>query len=275
MAERGGFEPPKPVKVYSLSKRAHSTTMRPLHHENTRNVELGKCRKIWLRYALNGPTIVPLNMIDCRVATWPNFTYSKYMNEEKTLEKTNLFGPPILKALEFAALAHHGQVRKGVREVPYISHPAAVGLILARAGMSSAVVMAGVLHDTVEDTEATEEDIRTEFGEEVAGLVAEVTLDARLPHDEQKKKYLDHIRGASIDAKAISAADKIANLTNVILMHEMGEAVMESVLRRGVEINLAIARARVEAVCENFDHPLAQELQQVLRRYEDVCAQYV
>ena len=52
-------------------------------------------------------------MIDCRVATWPNFTYSKYMNEEKTLEKTNLFGPPILKALEFAALAHHGQVRKG------------------------------------------------------------------------------------------------------------------------------------------------------------------
>lgn len=191
------------------------------------------------------------------------------------LEKTNLFGPPILKALEFAALAHHGQVRKGVREVPYVSHPAAVGLILARAGMSDAVVIAGVLHDTVEDTSATEADIQSEFGEEVAGLVADVTLDTSLPHDEQKKKYLAHIRTASVEAKAISAADKIANLTNVILMHEMGEAVMESVLRRGVGVNLAIARARVEAVCENFNHPLAQELQQVLSKYEEVCAQYV
>lgn len=190
------------------------------------------------------------------------------------LEKTNFFGPPILKALEFAALAHHGQVRKGVREVPYISHPAAVGLILARAGMSDAVVIAGVLHDTVEDTYVTEVAIRAEFGEVVAGLVAEVTLDATLPHDEQKKKYLDHIRVASVDAKAISAADKIANLTNVILMHEMGEAVMESVLRRGAEINLAIARARVEAVCTNFNHPLAHELQQVLSKYEEVCVNY-
>lgn len=190
------------------------------------------------------------------------------------LEKTNLFGPPILKALEFAALAHHGQVRKGVREVPYISHPAAVGLILARAGMSTAVVMAGVLHDTVEDTQVTEEDIRNEFGAEVAGLVAEVTLDSSLPHEEQKVKYLAHIRTASVEAKAISAADKIANLTNVILMHEMGEAVMDSVLRRGVAINLAIARARVEAVCADFDHPLARELQQVLRKYEEVCAHY-
>lgn len=191
------------------------------------------------------------------------------------LEKTNLFGPPLLKALEFAALAHHGQVRKGMREVPYVSHPAAVGLILARAGMSDVVVMAGVLHDTVEDTSATDADIQSEFGKEVAGLVAEVTLDASLPHEEQKKKYLEHIRTASVEAKAISAADKIANLTNVILMHEMGEAVMDSVLRRGVEVNLAIARARVEAVCANFDHPLAYELQQVLSKYEEVCALYI
>lgn len=197
------------------------------------------------------------------------------MSEEKILEKTNLFGPPILKALEFAALAHHGQVRKGVREVPYVSHPAAVGLILARAGMSDAVVMAGVLHDTVEDTSATEANISAEFGEEVAGLVAQVTLDASLAYDEQKKKYLDHIRVASVEAKAISAADKIANMTNVILMHEMGEAVMESVLRRGVEANLVIARARVEAVCANFNHPLAYELRQVLRKYEEVCALYM
>lgn len=197
------------------------------------------------------------------------------MSEEKFLENNNLFGPPILKALEFAALAHHGQVRKGVREVPYISHPAAVGLILARVGMSDAVIMAGVLHDTIEDTYATEKDIEREFGPEVAGLVVEVTLDPGLPYAEQKQKYLDHIRSASIEAKAISAADKIANLTNVILMHEMGEAIMESVLRRGVEANLAMARARVDAVCANFTHPLALELRQVLGKYEEVCAHYV
>lgn len=197
------------------------------------------------------------------------------MSVSNIVQKSNLFGPPILKALEFAALAHHGQVRKGVREVPYISHPAAVGLILARVGMHDAVIMAGVLHDTVEDTYATEADIRVEFGDEVASLVGEVTLDTSLPHDEQKKKYLDHIRQASVAAKAISAADKIANMTDVILMHEMGEMVVDSVLRRGAEVNLVSARARVEAVCFNFDHPLAQELRTVLQKYEQVCSTYV
>ena len=76
----------------------------------------------------------------------------------------------IEEAIEVAAEAHQGQYRKGTR-TPYITHPYAVGLILMEAGCSEAVIVAGILHDTVEDTELTLGFIQEHFGEYVAGIV--------------------------------------------------------------------------------------------------------
>lgn len=73
-------------------------------------------------------------------------------------------------AIEFAAKAHGEQKRKGT-DIPYISHPFAVGMILQQAKCEEDVVMAGILHDTLEDTETTEDDIRSLFGEKVLALV--------------------------------------------------------------------------------------------------------
>jgi (p)ppGpp synthase/HD superfamily hydrolase len=74
------------------------------------------------------------------------------------------------RAIEFAAKAHRHQVRKGT-DTPYITHPYAIGLMLTRAGFDPEVVAAGLLHDTVEDTDVTPEDILEEFGERVASIV--------------------------------------------------------------------------------------------------------
>ena len=74
------------------------------------------------------------------------------------------------KALQIASIAHEGQYRKNTK-IPYIAHPVAVGMILQKAGYSEEMVAAGILHDTVEDTDITMEDIEREFGLEVARIV--------------------------------------------------------------------------------------------------------
>jgi hypothetical protein len=117
----------------------------------------------------------------------------------------------IIKALEFASIAHRNQARVGPDKVPYISHPAAVGMVLWKAGFTDEVVMAGILHDVIEDTDYTYDDIQREFGKQIADWVAEVSEDAALPHDEKKEQYLTQLAAASMEAKAVSAADLLAN----------------------------------------------------------------
>ena len=76
----------------------------------------------------------------------------------------------LLDAIEFASLAHKDQVRKG-EPIPYVSHPFAVGLILLNTGYSEDVVIAGILHDVVEDTKFSSKDIEEKFGLKISELV--------------------------------------------------------------------------------------------------------
>lgn len=123
------------------------------------------------------------------------------------------------RALDLAAVWHHGQRRKypGI-EVPYLSHPAGVALILARHGFDPAVVVAGVLHDVVEDTYATLEDVRQEFGDDVAALVQHVSEpDKSLSWEERKRRYEEHFGVKPWRAQAITLADKIDNLSSILV----------------------------------------------------------
>ena len=97
----------------------------------------------------------------------------------------------IHEAIIFAALAHEGQKRKGT-DVPYIVHPFEVAQILTKAGASESVICAGLLHDTVEDTEVTLEEIRQKFGGEVAGMVSVMTEDKSLSWEERKQKAVEN-----------------------------------------------------------------------------------
>jgi guanosine-3',5'-bis(diphosphate) 3'-pyrophosphohydrolase len=124
----------------------------------------------------------------------------------------------IFKALEFAARKHRDQRRKDLDASPYINHPISlVNLLWNTGGVSDpAVVMAALLHDTVEDTETTFAELRQEFGEAVEQLVREVTDDKSLPKPERKQRQVEHAAHLSQQAKWIKLADKISNLRDII-----------------------------------------------------------
>jgi guanosine-3',5'-bis(diphosphate) 3'-pyrophosphohydrolase len=126
------------------------------------------------------------------------------------------------KALRLASLGHRDQVRKG-SGIPYIEHPMAVAMVLDRAGFGEDVVIAGLLHDLVEDTEVTLEQVRESFGESIAAMVgscSEEKLDAegrKRPWIDRKRDHLRDLVGASESVKGIILADKLHNLISIRL----------------------------------------------------------
>ena len=125
----------------------------------------------------------------------------------------------ILKAVEFAAEKHRNQRRKGVEASPYINHPIQVAELIARVGEVDdvEVLIAAVLHDTVEDTETTFEELEQKFGSIVRDLVAEVSDDKTLPKAERKRLQVEHAQHMSVRAKLIKIADKACNVRDVAL----------------------------------------------------------
>jgi GTP diphosphokinase / guanosine-3',5'-bis(diphosphate) 3'-diphosphatase len=123
----------------------------------------------------------------------------------------------LLQAASFAAKKHRSQKRKGSDGEPYINHPLEVANLLANVGKIDdyEILIAAILHDTVEDTETTAEEIAKLFGETVSGYVMEVTDDKSLPKSERKLKQIEHAPHLSNGAKQIKLADKISNITDV------------------------------------------------------------
>ena len=118
------------------------------------------------------------------------------------------------KAVMFATKAHVGQTRKG-NNIPYIYHPMEVLQILTEMDCDEDVKIAGVLHDTVEDTDTTIEDIKSEFGDNVASLVGGHTEDKSKTWVERKSEDLNSLRKGSIGLKAIVFADKLSNILSL------------------------------------------------------------
>lgn len=138
----------------------------------------------------------------------------------------------IEKASLFATKAHEGQKRK-CTGVPYIVHPIRVATILMEAGMPPFVIAAGFNHDTVEDTHVTIEDIRLEFGDEVADLVAFNTEDKEKSWLERKMHTIEQLKTGTLHQKALVVADKYANLLELIEGYEtLGESIWDFFKRR-------------------------------------------
>ncbi|HET7199035.1 MAG TPA: HD domain-containing protein [Burkholderiales bacterium] len=123
----------------------------------------------------------------------------------------------LLKALAFSAHKHRDQRRKDAEASPYINHPIALADVLVNeAGVSDVeVICAALLHDTVEDTATTHEELLDAFGTRVARIVAEVTDDKRLPKAERKRLQVEHAPHLSREAKLVKLADKLCNLRDV------------------------------------------------------------
>lgn len=123
----------------------------------------------------------------------------------------------VLRAASFAAHKHRSQKRKGADGLPYITHPLDVASELAGTGgvTDVTILVAALLHDTVEDTGTSPEELEKEFGRGVRLLVAEVSDDKSLPKDERKRLQIEHAASASAAAKQIKLGDKICNVRDV------------------------------------------------------------
>ncbi len=140
------------------------------------------------------------------------------------------------KAVVFAARAHDGQTRKG-DGAPYITHPFTVAVILADQGCSEETVIAGLLHDTVEDTTVTLEDIRREFGDGVAHIVDICSEpDKNLQWEERKRHTIQIVKAAPANAKYVVCADKLHNLRSLVSAHQrLGDDVWQRFSRGYIE----------------------------------------
>lgn len=124
----------------------------------------------------------------------------------------------ILNAAKFAAWKHKKQKRKDAEGTPYINHPLEVADMLTRVGRVNdpEVLAAALLHDTIEDTQTSPEEIRTAFGDRVLSLVQECTDDKSLPKEERKRLQVVNAPHKSDEAKLIKIADKISNLRDIV-----------------------------------------------------------
>lgn len=123
----------------------------------------------------------------------------------------------LIAAIAFAADKHRNQRRKDAEASPYINHPIALANVLANeSGIEDEhVLVTAILHDTIEDTETTEQELVSTFGQEVANIVLEVTDDKSLPKSERKRLQMEHAAHISSRAQLIKLADKICNLRDI------------------------------------------------------------
>jgi len=175
------------------------------------------------------------------------------------------FSPQILAALKFAAAAHKNQSR--LDKTPYISHPAGVGMILFKAGYAQDVVIAGILHDVIEDTQFGYQDIARQFGKAAADLVLDVSEDNHLPVGERKQKYLAHLAKACSEAKAISAADLMTNRMDMLFQLPQGTDHWQQPDKKNL-VPVLIQRDldRLAIIKQGTNIPFIHELENVLQQ---------
>ncbi len=131
------------------------------------------------------------------------------------------------KAICFAVDRHTGQLRKGTTR-PYITHPLETMTILSSMNADTNLLIAGVLHDVLEDTDTTEEEITELFGQDVASLVLAHTEDKTRSWEERKLTAIEDLKNASLRVKALVMADKVSNLRSMYADHKrVGEQLWE------------------------------------------------
>ncbi len=124
----------------------------------------------------------------------------------------------ILSAAHYAAQKHATQKRKGAAAEPYLNHLVEVAYLVSTAlsEPDTNLVVAALLHDTIEDTGVTAAELLELFGQDVAALVLELTDDKSLPKEERKRLQIEHAPKLSVRAQTIKLADKISNLRSIL-----------------------------------------------------------
>lgn len=171
-------------------------------------------------------------------------------------------------AIERSSILHNGQYRKD-EKTPFIAHPFSVGFLLAKYTDDEDIIIAGFLHDVLEDVDSySREDMKREFGERITNLVLGVTHDNNLGWKERTDKYLEKLQ-ENKDFIMISCADKVHNINSSIEgFEEMGEGFWNSFYAEKEDYHwfynsvLAIAK-------EKLDNPIVLELEDIIKKSEN------
>lgn len=136
--------------------------------------------------------------------------------DKRTMQAPNSY---LKKAIEFSLQVHKNQTRKG-NGMPYITHPFTVGMMLARAGAPEEIIAAGMLHDTIEDSEpeskVSREMLEQDFGPRVAEIVTNLSEDKSLPWHERKRQAREELQHLDHDTLLVKSADAISNVNDLI-----------------------------------------------------------
>lgn len=176
----------------------------------------------------------------------------------------------IERATSFAADKHKSQYRKE-GGLLYISHLVVVALILKKYDFSDKVIAAGLLHDTLEDTETTEKEIIENFGQEILDIILQVSNDDTLDWKSKKMKYIDTVRLANSDCKAIALADKIHNMQSLLFNLQETEAKENfwNKFNSPKEDKLWFEQTCLKMFKETFEHPMVLEYENLVKELEE------
>ncbi len=140
----------------------------------------------------------------------------KYIQKNQNKEENLVITPKFNEAFAFAVQKHGSQVRKSTT-IPYIVHLYEVVQILKAEHAPEDVLIAGILHDTVEDTNTTLDEIAELFGEEIAEIIAVESEVKSLPYIQRKALHMAEVAASSRKAKMVNCADKLSNLRSIYL----------------------------------------------------------
>lgn len=191
------------------------------------------------------------------------------MSPAERIEAAAQRSPLVKAALEKARAAHAGQVRNGSGGMPYVEHPMAVAARLDEHGYGEEVLAAALLHDVVEDSGTSLDEIRAEFGENVAGMVGALTDDEALDsYRERKAEHRERVAAADGEALAIYGSDKLINVMTLREAYEAeGDAVQEE-FKVPIELKTEIWEADRDLLREKAPElPFLDELDAELSRF--------
>jgi len=169
----------------------------------------------------------------------------------------------IRKAAEFAKDAHEGVFRKGTK-IPYIYHPMEVALLVAGMTRDQDVVAAAYLHDVLEDTPVTAQELGEAFGGRVLELVLAETEDKSLSWHERKAHTIRHLPGASLAVKQLTLADKLSNMRSTARDYLMvGDRIWQRFREKRKECHQWYAAGILEGLKDLADYPEYQEMKRL------------
>jgi (p)ppGpp synthase/HD superfamily hydrolase len=171
----------------------------------------------------------------------------------------------IEKAARIAVIAHADQKRKS-DGFPYIIHPFMVAMKLMKYGFDDTTIAAALIHDVLEDTNLSQEEIKEELGGDVLEITKTVTEDKSLKWEDRKQKYAQAVKNGSSAAKAVSIADKIHNAENLIFTYSQIGSEIWGKFNRGRDAKIKNEEEMLKTFKESWSHPLIEEYEKLVEQ---------